>query len=97
MTISCAPEKIYGANTAADSAHIGFALAFDPAVGTLEMSADLKLKARKAISRELRILKFRLYLSFLFLYFEKFSLQMRGFRLRLFRKIASYLSKLVLD
>jgi hypothetical protein len=61
------------------------------------VSADLRRKARKAISRELRRLKFHLYLSFLFLYLETLSLRMRSLRLRSFRKFTGHLSKLILN
>src|ERR1700755_863410 len=56
--------------------------AFNRANGALEISPDLDLKIRKALQRQVRRMKFRLYLSLLRLYFTKFALQIRGAILR---------------
>ena len=97
MFVSLASKKINIFVRPADRPNAGFPPTLDPATGTLEMSPDLKLKARKAIARELRIIQIRLYFSLLFLQIEKLSLQMRSFRLRIFRNVAGYLSNLVPD
>lgn len=49
-------------------------IVYDPATGTLKVSADLRRKARKAVAAELRALKLRLYLSLADLYLRKFFL-----------------------
>ena len=91
MSIGFAPKNVCAASAATDRPNFGLSAVSDPTCGALEMSPDLELKAREAISRELRRIKFRLYLSFLFLYFEKLSLQARHFCLRVLRKIAGNL------
>lgn len=50
----------------------------DPASGTLEITPALRLKARKAIEREVRLLKLRLYLRLVRLQFAKLALQFRS-------------------
>lgn len=53
-------------------------LVYNPTTGTLEVSADLRRKARKAIAAELRALKLRLYLGLADLYLRKLSLATKG-------------------
>jgi len=53
-------------------------LVYNPATGTLEVSADLRHKVRKAIAAELRALKLRLYLSLAKLYFRKLLLAVKS-------------------
>jgi hypothetical protein len=96
MLVGFASEQIRSSAPSPNTANIGSMPVFDPAVWTLEMSSDLKLKARKAISRELRRIKFRLFLSFLFLYFEKLALKIRCSSLRILRNIARNLPEFVL-
>jgi hypothetical protein len=55
----------------------GLDSAFNSAPGALEISPDLDAKIRKAILREVRRIKFRLYLTKAHLYFALFLLQGR--------------------
>ncbi len=96
MFVGLASKQISTAGASPDRPDFRLATTFDPAARTLEMSPDLKLKARKAISRELRNIKLRLYLSLLFLQIEKFSLEVRCGSLRILRNIARNLPKLIL-
>jgi hypothetical protein len=53
------------------------------ATGALEISFEFRNKARKAFMREVRRMKFRLYLTFASLYLEKFLVGLSGLRLRI--------------
>ena len=56
--------------------------ALDPAMGTLVVSPDHDMKIRKAIIREVRLIKRRLLFRRLFLQFDYLSAQGRGAVLR---------------
>ena len=68
---------------------------FNPATGALEIAPAYRDKAAKALMRELRRMKLRLYFIFARLYCLKFALQSRSAVLRLLRKAARDFSYLV--
>lgn len=63
-------------------------LLIDPTPRTLEISPALRNKAAKAIKREVRRIKFGLYLSLARLYLAKFALECRSLSLRIAGKIS---------
>jgi hypothetical protein len=93
MFVGFAPKQIDLSGAAPDRSDLGCSPTFEPAIWAEEMPVELRSKARKAIYREFRSIKFRLYMFPLLLYFEKFSLQMRSLHLRGYSKAAGYLSK----
>jgi hypothetical protein len=65
----------------------------NPTTGALEVSDDLRLKARKAIMAEVRRMKVRLYLNCARLYLRKFLLSCKSARLN----VVCYLDRYLLD
>ena len=55
---------------------------FNPATGTLDVRPDERAKACKAVMREVRRIKLRLYLQSLSIKIAKLTLQMRSFVLK---------------
>jgi hypothetical protein len=68
---------------------------FNPATGALKVAPSYRGKAAKALMRELRRTKLRLYFTFARLYCRKFALQSRSAVLRLLRKAARDFSYLI--
>jgi len=60
----------------------------NPATGALELTPDGFLKTQKAIMREVRRGKFRLYLAFARFYLKKFLLECRGACLKVIGNLA---------
>jgi hypothetical protein len=75
-----ASEKVF-ANGAGDWFQGGSRLVSNPTTGTLEITPDLRMKARKAIMAEVRRMKVRLYLNCARLYLRKFLLSCKSTRL----------------
>jgi hypothetical protein len=61
-----------------NGAHVRPRFAINPATGALEAIAEFRLEARKALIREVRRIKLRLYLDYLYLRFGKLAPQGRG-------------------
>jgi hypothetical protein len=61
-----------------------------PADGTLQIPAYRRLKARKALEREVRRIKFRLYLQYFSLRFQQFCAEATCARLRLQSMLFGY-------
>lgn len=62
-----------------------------PTIGTLDLTADQRAKALKAVKRVARRLKFRTFFVCLRLRIEIFALQVRGAALQVLCKIIGYL------
>jgi hypothetical protein len=58
-----------------NGAHVRPRFAINPAAGALEATAEFRLEAGKALIREVRRIKLRLYLDYLYLQFGKLALQ----------------------
>ena len=70
-------EKILSARRSANGCKSGSRFVFDPTMGALIVQADLRLKIREAIRREVCRMKLHLYLTQARLYFELLCLKMR--------------------
>ena len=70
-------KKILGVS-ARNREHRGSRFMVNPTTGTLEVSIDLRLKARKALEREVRRMRYGLYLTLTRLYVLKFWLECSG-------------------
>ena len=75
-------------------ARVNFSL--DPASGALEISSDLRLKARKALKAEVRRMKLRLYVELARLYLVKLALECACAMKRGVRNLGRYLGYLLL-
>jgi hypothetical protein len=88
------PEKVFSAGAPADRPQGGSRFMVDPTTGALIVSPELDLKIRKAILREVRRMKLRLYYSLACLYLHKFALESQSALLRVERYLGSYFSDL---
>ena|ERR1700682_84105 len=88
-----APEIVLGAGTAPDGIKRSSLFALDPTTGALVVRPEYRAKVEKALMREVRNIKFRLYRHFALLYAKKFLLQCRGAVGKLFRNLTGYFGK----
>ena len=88
-------KKILGVS-ARNREHRGSRFMVNPTTGTLEVSIDLRLKARKALEREVRRMRYGLYFTLTRLYVLKLWLECSGACLKFIDNFGSYLHKLVL-
>jgi hypothetical protein len=88
-------KKILGVG-ARNREHRGSRFMVNPTTGTLEVSIDLRLKARKALEREVRRMRYGLYLTLTRLYFLKLWLECSGACLKFVNNFGCYLHNLVL-
>ena len=88
-------KKILGVG-ARNREHRGSRFMVNPTAGTLEISIDLRLKARKALEREVRRMRYGLYLTLTRLYVLKLWLECSSACLKFINNFGSYLHKLVL-
>jgi hypothetical protein len=93
---SIAPEIVNVSCAASDRTQACGRFVFNPTTAALEIVPAHRDKAAKAIMRELRRTKLRLYFTFARLYCLKFALQSRSAVLRLLRKVARDFSNLIL-
>jgi hypothetical protein len=70
-------EKVFS-RLSRPTIHLGTGLIKNPATGTLEPSPALRLKARKAVMREVRSMRYALYFIKASLYLE--TLRLKGAR-----------------
>jgi hypothetical protein len=89
-----ASEKILSAGAPTDGPETGMHFVFNPATGALEIAPQFRRKARKAIMREVGRMKFRLYLTRMSLYLDKFLIEMSCLRLRVSSEFRRHLLKL---
>src|SRR5262249_3677144 len=85
---SIAPEIVNLSCAAPDRTEACGRLVFNPATGALEIGPAYRDKPAKAVMRDLRRTKLRLYFMFARLYCLKFALQSRSAVLRLLHKAA---------
>jgi hypothetical protein len=71
-------ENIQASGATTDRPQAGHRFAVNPATGTLEIAPAYRDKAAKALIREVRRMKLRLYLTFARLYLQKFVLECRS-------------------
>ena len=90
-----APEIVNVSCAAADRTEACGRFVFNPTTGALEIARAYWDKAAKAVMRDLRRPKLRLYFVFARLYCLKFALQNRSAVLRLLRKAPRDFSYLV--
>lgn len=88
-------KKVLGVS-ARNREHRGSRFMVNPTTGTLEVSIDLRLKARKALEREVRRMRDGLNLTLTRLYVLKLRLECSGACLKFVNNFGSYLHKLVL-
>ena len=88
-------KKVLGVS-ARNREHRGSRFMVNPTTGTLEVSIDLRLKARKALEREVRRMRYGLYLTLTRLYVLKLWLECSGACLKFVNNFGSYLHNLVL-
>jgi hypothetical protein len=89
-----APEKVFCAGAAPNGSEAGAHFVVNPATGALEIAPQYRDKARKAIMRKVRQMKFRLNLPFASLYFEKVMVEMGGLGLRISSELRRHFLKL---
>jgi len=94
---SIAPEIVNVNCAAPDRTKACGRFVFNPATRALEIATAYRDKAAKAVMRELRGTKLRLYFIFARLYCLKFALQNRSAVLRLLRKAARDFSYLAVE
>jgi len=94
---NAASEKIFAPSGTADRGERGSLFVLDPATGTLEVRADLRLKAGSSFRAEARHIQLRLYISLSRLYLRKFGLQAKHAALHLAGKLCSYLLDFATD
>jgi hypothetical protein len=75
----------------ANGAHVRPRFVIDPTAGALEATGEFRLEARKALIREVRRIKLRLYLDYLYLQSGKLALQGRSAIVGLACHLAGYL------
>ena len=92
---SIAPEIVNVSCAAPDRTEACGRFVFNPATGALEFAPAYREKAAKAVMRDLRRTKLRVYFMFARLYCLKFALQSRSAVLRLLRKAARDFSYLI--
>jgi hypothetical protein len=81
-SVASVASKIVGfSGAAAYRPKAGARFVVNPTTGTLEIAPAHRDKAAKAITREVRRMKFLLKLRLLLLFFGKFALDVRGARL----------------
>jgi hypothetical protein len=73
-----APEVVFPVRSAPDRAQKRTLFALDPATGALVVRPEQRAKVEKALMREVRNIKFRLYCHFALLYIGKGLLQCGG-------------------
>jgi hypothetical protein len=93
---SIAPEIVNVSCAAPDRTEACGRFVFNPTTRALEIVPAHRDKAAKAVMRELRRTKLRLYFAFAGLYCLKFALQSCSAVLRLLRKAARDFSNLIL-
>jgi hypothetical protein len=74
-----------------NGAHVRPRFVINPAAGALEASAEFRLETRKPLIREIRRIKLRLHLDYLYLQFRKLALQGRSATVGLACHLAGYL------
>jgi hypothetical protein len=89
-----AVENIFSGN-AGEGYQCGSRFMLDPATGTLIVGAELDLKIRKAIMREVRRIKFRLYRKRAGLNCQELASQVLGSLLRIAGQCGGYLANLL--
>ena len=87
-------KKVLGVS-ARNREHRGSRFMVNPTAGTLEISIDLRLKARKALEREIRRMRYGLY-PLTRLYVLKLWLECSGACLKFVNNFGCYLHNLVL-
>jgi len=83
-------KEVRMSRAAPDGSQYRSRFVLNPATGALEIPPDLRLKARKAIIREVRRMKLRLYLTQARLYFELLFLKAKSATLSMPGQFSGY-------